>query len=127
MEKEIALPSEQISIPPFQKKNNRWQQLITEHITTIDNLCAQITTRTIFCGQYVPMIRNQLIKQLKQKAVIPTLAAGLRRAGYLAELGLKQLNAGKSDNPATLQPLYLRQPPITKPKRPLVIRKEGNQ
>ena len=30
----------------------------------------------------------------------------------------KRLAAGDSDNPATLQPIYLRRPPITQPKTP---------
>ncbi|MFC2045169.1 tRNA (adenosine(37)-N6)-threonylcarbamoyltransferase complex dimerization subunit type 1 TsaB [Chloroflexota bacterium] len=117
----------EIASAMFQKKGNRWQQLTTEHITTIDDLCSQITTKTVFCGQYIPVIASQLKKHLKQKAFIPTLAARLRRAGYLAELGKKRLEAGSYDNPTTLQPLYLRQPPITQPKRRLVNQHGGNQ
>lgn len=116
----------EIAAAMFQKKGNRWQQLVTEHITTIDDLCSEINTRTVFCGQHLPVIARQLKKQLKQKAVIPNSAARLRRAGYLAELGKKRLTAGDCDNPATLQPLYLRQPPITQPKRPLTIQHGGN-
>ncbi len=38
-------------------------------------------------------------------------------AGFLAELGQLRMKAGKYDSPATLQPLYLRHPAITQPKR----------
>ena len=41
---------------------------------------------------------------------------GLRRAGFLAELGLKRIAAGDYDDTATLQPYYFRGPSITKPK-----------
>ena len=107
---------EEIATALYQKKHNKWCQLTAEHITTVDALCSQITTKTIFCGEFTPLIATQLSKQLKQKAIIPPSAARLRRAGFLAELGLQRLKAGSYDNPATLQPLYLRQPPITKPK-----------
>ena len=107
---------EEIATALYQKKNNKWCQLTAEHITTVDALCSQITTKTIFCGEFTPLIATQLSKQLKQKAIIPPSAARLRRAGFLAELGLQRLKAGSYDNPATLQPLYLRRPPITKPK-----------
>ena len=106
----------EIATALYQKKHNEWRQLTTEHITTVETLYSQITTKTIFCGEFIPLIATQLTKQLKQKAVIPSPATGLRRASFLAELGLKRLKAGDYDNPATLQPLYLRRPAITKPK-----------
>jgi len=106
----------EIATAIYQKKHNKWCQLVTEHITTVDALCSQITTKTIFCGEFIPSIATQLSKKLRQKAIIPPSAARLRRASFLAELGLKRLKAGDYDNPATLQPIYLRRPPITKPK-----------
>ncbi len=106
----------EIATAIYQAKHNEWRQLIAEHITTIEALCSQITTKTIFCGEFIPFIATQLTKQLKQKAVIPPPAAGLRRASFLAELGLKRLKAGDYDNLTTLQPLYLRRPAITQPK-----------
>ena len=89
---------------------------MAEHITTLDALCARITTRTVFCGEYIPAIADEIKERLKQKAVIVSPAARLRRAGFLAELGLKRLKAGDYDNPVTLQPLYLRGPAITQPR-----------
>ncbi len=106
----------EIATAIYQKRNKRWCQLVAEHITTVDALCSQITTKTIFCGEFTPFIVTQLREQLKQRAIIPPLATRLRRAGFLAELGQQQLAAGNYDNPATLQPLYLRRPAITKPR-----------
>ncbi len=107
---------EEIATAIYQKKHSEWRQLIAEQITTVETLCSQITTKTMFCGEFIPLIATQLRKQLKQKAVIPSPATGLRRASFLAELGLKRLKAGDYDNPATLQPLYLRRPAITQQK-----------
>jgi len=106
----------EIATAIYQKKHNEWCQLATEHITTVETLCSQITTKTIFCGEFIPFIATQLRKKLRQKAIIPPSAARVRRASFLAELGLKRVKAGHYDNLATLQPLYLRRPPITKPK-----------
>ncbi len=106
----------EIAIAMYQKKGNKWWQLVAEHITTIDILCSQITTKTVFCGEFIPSISTQLRKQLKQRAVILSPAARLRRAGFLAELGCQQLKAGNYDDLATLQPIYLRRPAITEPK-----------
>ncbi len=106
----------EIATAIYQKKYNKWLKMATEHITTVDALCSQIATKTIFCGEYVLSIVTQLKTQLAQKAVIPPPASMLRRASFLAELGQQQLEVGNYDDPATLQPLYLRHPSITKPK-----------
>ena len=107
----------EIATALYQKKGNEWLQLTPEHITTVEALCSQITTKTVFCGELITSIAAQLRKHLRQKAVIPPPASRLRRASFLAELGQQRLEAGDYDNPDTLQPLYLRRPPITKPKR----------
>ena len=107
---------EEIATAIYQKKGNRWRQLAAEHITTVEALCSQITTKTIFCGEFIPFIATQLRKQHKQRAIISTSAARLRRASFLAELGQQRLKTGNYDDLATLQPLYLRRPAITKPK-----------
>jgi tRNA threonylcarbamoyl adenosine modification protein YeaZ len=109
----------EIATATYRMKGKEWLQLAAEHISTIDALCSQITARTVFCGDFVTLIAPQLRKQLKRRAVIPPPASRLRRAGFLAELGQQRLKAGDYDNLATLQPLYLRHPSITKPKRKL--------
>ena len=106
----------EIATATYQKKYHKWRQLATEQITTVEALCSQISSQTIFCGEFIPFIATQLKEQLKQRAIIPPPATLLRRASFLAELGLKRLKDGDYDNPATLQPIYLRRPPITKPK-----------
>lgn len=106
----------EIATATYQKKYHKWRQLAAEHITTVKALCSQISTKTIFCGEFIPFIATQLKEQLKQRAIIPSPATRLRRAGFLAELGQQQLEAGNYDSLTTLQPLYLRRPSITKPK-----------
>ncbi|UCB42212.1 MAG: tRNA (adenosine(37)-N6)-threonylcarbamoyltransferase complex dimerization subunit type 1 TsaB [Dehalococcoidales bacterium] len=106
----------EISAGMYQRRDDEWLQLVDEHITTVEALCLQITTRTVFCGEYLPAIAPQIKELCQGKAVIPSVVTSLRRAGFLAELGLRRLEAGDHDDPATLQPLYLRRPSITKAK-----------
>ncbi|NQT30938.1 MAG: tRNA (adenosine(37)-N6)-threonylcarbamoyltransferase complex dimerization subunit type 1 TsaB [Deltaproteobacteria bacterium] len=102
---------EEIATALYQKKDNKWQQLAAEHITTVEALDSEITEKTLFCGEYVPVIAGQLKEKLKDKAVIAP--ARPRRASLLSELAKERLKAEDYDNPATLQPLYLRHPAIT--------------
>ena len=107
---------DEIATAMYQMKRKQWHQITAEHITTVETLCSQITTKTVFCGEFIPSIASQLSKLLKQKATMPSPTTALRRASFLAELGLIQLKIGDYDNSATLQPLYLRRPSITKAK-----------
>jgi len=107
----------EIATAIYQMKDNEWHQIIGEHITTVETLCSQITTKTLFCGELTATIAEQLRKQLKRKAIISSSTASLRRASFLIEIGQQRLAAGNHDNPATLNPLYLRRPPITKRKQ----------
>lgn len=99
------------------KKKKGWYQIKAEHITTIAALIPKIKQQTIFCGEISPGVASQIRKVLKTKAVVLSPVAQIRRAGYLAELGYQRLKAGDFDSPATLQPIYLRRPPITERKK----------
>ena len=105
----------EIAVALYQKKDNEWRRLAPEHITTVDALANEITEKTIFCGEYVANIANQFKAKLKEKAVIAP--DRMRSAVSLIELAKPRIDAGDYDDPATLQPIYLRRPAITKPKR----------
>jgi len=98
------------------RNKDSWQQLAPEHITTVEALGSEITEKTLFCGEYLPIIADELKKKLKTKVVIAPDKP--RRAGLLAELAKGRLEAGDYDSPTTLQPLYLRRPAITRRRRP---------
>lgn len=99
------------------RQQDGWQCLAHEHLTTIDKLPAEIYEKTIFCGEIPDGNIEKLIELLGEKAVIPGLEARLRRPSMLARLGWQHLQAEGADNTATLQPIYLRQPPITQRKQ----------
>lgn len=104
----------EIAAAIYQMKDNKWRQLVAEHITTLDALCSGIAARTIFCGELAPQVADELKKKLKERAVIAATVPS--RARLLAELGKRRLDAGDFDHPATLQPLYLRRPAVTRAK-----------
>jgi tRNA threonylcarbamoyladenosine biosynthesis protein TsaB len=108
---------EEIAVAVYQlKKRKGWCQVKEEHLTTLAGLQKEIKETTIFCGEITPVIAAQVKKLFKAKAIIPGPASQLRRAAYTAELGQQRLADNNYDNLATLQPLYLRRPPITERK-----------
>jgi tRNA threonylcarbamoyl adenosine modification protein YeaZ len=100
----------------YQTRYNRWEKISDEKITTPEALCSEIMQKTIFCGDITQAIGNLISDRLKQKAIIASAAARLKRSSFLLELGEKHLRSGYCSNPATLNPIYLRRPHITRPK-----------
>jgi tRNA threonylcarbamoyl adenosine modification protein YeaZ len=100
----------------FYQQNDGWHCLEPERITTAEPLCQQIREKTIFCGEIPPSVVLELQQKLEDKAIIPDTTTRLRHASYLAALGWCYLKEGMKDEPASLQPIYLRQPPITQRK-----------
>ena len=107
----------EVAAAVYQRSGGEWKQVLPEQVTTVEGLCSAIAAPTIFCGEHVPAIAPRIKEILGDKALFVSPAAGFRRAGYLMELGYMRLKARDYDDPATLQPLYLRAPAITEPKR----------
>lgn len=101
----------------FQSRDGEIFQLLEEHLATLDNLCNEINELTIFCGEISTSIETQLKEYLGDKAMVAEAVVRLRRPGYLAWLGWLELAKGNFAELAQLEPLYLRQPPITQPKK----------
>jgi tRNA threonylcarbamoyladenosine biosynthesis protein TsaB len=82
---------------------------------TLAEVCAETTSRALFCGDVDPDVQAALREKLGERAQFPSPAANLRRPGYLAELAWLRLQAGAVDSVATLEPIYLGQPVRVKP------------
>ncbi len=107
----------EIATAVYRMQDNDWKQTVAEHIATLDSLVKETTEKTVFCGELSDAAIGTIKNALGDNAIIPSYSARMRRAGYLAELGQQRLAAGESDDPATLQPIYLRRPAITQPKK----------
>jgi formylglycine-generating enzyme required for sulfatase activity len=42
----------------YQMKGNKWLRINPEHITTLDALCAEISKKTLFCGEYISEVQR---------------------------------------------------------------------
>ena len=101
-----------VSAAFYRQRRGQWQRQGDYRLTKLEELAADIETRTFFCGEIDAQAAELLRERLGAKAVVASPAASLRRAGYLAELGWQRLERGEVDDPAALAPIYLRHPPI---------------
>ncbi len=96
----------------FRSDNNRWDKVVPEHITKVEDLVAEIRESTLFCGEVPEWARPLIAATLGDRAVFSEGISAVRRAGVLAELGWRRIRNGNEDDLMTLQPLYLRRPPV---------------
>ena len=82
-----------------------------------DELLDSITEPTQFCGEGVVPWVSLIKERLGPLAVVMASPSPGIRLWSLAAIARERLAAGKTDNPAALEPNYLRMPSIGGPKR----------
>ncbi|MCL5264229.1 MAG: tRNA (adenosine(37)-N6)-threonylcarbamoyltransferase complex dimerization subunit type 1 TsaB [Chloroflexi bacterium] len=97
----------------YEMRDRTWVELEAPWIGGIDEIRRRISAPTLVCGDTRKEAVVHLCHELGGLITEPAAAGSLRRAGYLAELGGRKLRAGKTDDLASLQPIYLRKPAIT--------------
>lgn len=96
----------------YQERNRKWQRRSPFMVSTLAELCRQIGTHTLFVGEIEAETEATLRDLLGPKALFASPASRVRRAGYLAELGWKELDSRKQVKMGEIEPLYVRQPSI---------------
>ena len=82
-----------------------------DRVCTADDLTAEVTGPTIFCGEGVTVWQEQVAEALGADAQIVRGVPAVR-AWALAVIGQEKLTAGETDDLTILQPQYLRMPSI---------------
>jgi tRNA threonylcarbamoyl adenosine modification protein YeaZ len=106
---------DRIATAIYQQDNN-WHCIKPEYLSTLELVCRQVKQQTYFCGEINPDMRNFIQQKLGSYAIIPPIP-DISHIDALALLGWNKLLNGNQDNLYTLQPLYLRPPHITKPRK----------
>ena len=97
-----------------------WRQLEEPRAVTIAELLTFIDQPQLVCGEVEPGWATELVHHLDGLIHLCPAAGRVRRAGFVAELGWRRLSVGEADDVVTLQPIYLRKPAITRPRRTFV-------
>jgi hypothetical protein len=74
-------------------------------LATLDELSALIEEPTLVIGELTQEARTQLAGDHNTR--LARAAAGVRRAGYLAELGWRQARSGDPGDPHVIDALYV--------------------
>jgi tRNA threonylcarbamoyl adenosine modification protein YeaZ len=86
-----------------------WRELAAPQLSPVDEVVELFPDGALVTGDIDDALAEQLTARGHRVA---RGAASVRRAGLLAELGCRRLQEGRSDDPKSLVPLYLREPAI---------------
>jgi len=96
----------------YQERNRKWQRRSPFIVASLAEICRQIGTHTLFVGEIGAEAEATLRDLLGPKALFASPASRMRRAGYLAELGWRELDSRTQVKMSEIEPLYVRQPSI---------------
>jgi tRNA threonylcarbamoyladenosine biosynthesis protein TsaB len=89
----------------YQWQDDGWQAAETPILVSWAELAGRIDDVVQVSGEVDQAGMDALLGS-GRRVIIASPAQGLRRAGYLAEIGRKRFDAGQIDSPATLAPMY---------------------
>jgi tRNA threonylcarbamoyladenosine biosynthesis protein TsaB len=90
----------------YKPSAGRWQAEGPAKVTTAEELSEKIRKPTLICGELNEEERHRLGRKFKNVS-IASPAQCVRRPGLLAEQAWVRWQAGKTDSPAALAPIYL--------------------
>lgn len=83
-----------------------WKNTGNLEVLTPLDLVERIQSPTVVCGELTDDERR-LLSRHKKNIMLASPAACVRRASFLAELAWERWQAGQTDDPASLSPIYL--------------------
>lgn len=101
----------EVAFAVYQTREGEWGPIIPEQIIPVAALEGHIKEHTLFCGEITPALAADIRDRLGWKAIFAP-PSSLRRAGFLAEIGWRRIQAGHIPPLSDVQPLYLRRPAI---------------
>jgi tRNA threonylcarbamoyl adenosine modification protein YeaZ len=105
----------------FGTRGGRWRRVSPYGVATLDELVADSPAKCLWCGVLSDDDSEQLGSLLGGARRIVSPPHNVRRAAYLLPLAMAAAASGAGGTPAELQPLYLRHPAISSPRRSLVV------
>lgn len=105
----------ELSVGSFVTTDDGLAEVAPPALLTPDALIAETSEETLFCGQHLAAIREQLAEALGRRARFPGPAEGWRRPSVLCVLGWERLQAGEEIGDASAAPIYARPPAISTP------------
>ncbi|MCC6146717.1 MAG: tRNA (adenosine(37)-N6)-threonylcarbamoyltransferase complex dimerization subunit type 1 TsaB [Anaerolineaceae bacterium] len=103
----LSAGRQRLAVGWYAVKGQRWVSEGLPTIMTAEELARQIHKPTYICGEMDVSTRQMLARKYRNVTLAPAPLC-LRRPAYLAEITWERLQEKRTDNLATLSPIYLR-------------------
>jgi len=90
----------------YRAHHGDWQPQGAAQILTAEELHDRINSPTLVCGE-LSEAEQRLLSRKRRNVILASPARSVRRPAVLAEIAWKRWQAGQSDPPETLAPIYL--------------------
>ncbi|MEE8443652.1 MAG: tRNA (adenosine(37)-N6)-threonylcarbamoyltransferase complex dimerization subunit type 1 TsaB [Dehalococcoidia bacterium] len=107
----------QLAWATFAQIQGELSQTSEERISTPEELLSSLPSPALLCGEGVEQYGEALSTSAPKGVVLALPYLPGQRVSALAYLGNIRLKAGQVQDPASVQPLYVRQPTITESRR----------
>ncbi len=91
----------------YRRVRGEWRAQGEVIVTTLDRIGQDWDKPTTLCGELGAAERAAIQARLGERVILVDPARSLRRAGFLAELAWRRLDAGDVDDLDTLRPIYI--------------------
>jgi len=106
----------------FELRDKIWMKVHREQVIASSEIMHYIPNGAIICGEGLTSNPSMIEETMENNIIKIESTEPTVRLGALAQLGFSRLRDGKISDMSNLQPLYLREPSITKPKSPSRIK-----
>ena len=76
---------------------------------SLEELCASVAEPTLFTGEFDADVERRVRALVGRRAAFPPASLRLRRAGHLADLAWRAIEAATAASAADLEPIYVKQ------------------
>lgn len=98
-----------LAVSWYRADRRAWRLFGGPELLANQAFAARISEPTLVCGELTDEERL-LLRRNRKNVILASPAHSVRRPSFLAELAWHRWEAGQRDDPATLAPIYLRQP-----------------
>ena len=102
----------------YEHRKGAWTKLTAERIAAPDEICEGVHEPLLYCGEGVAAFGDALTERLGDLAVLAEQSPPTRSPRTLAVMGSERHRRADHDDVRAIEPLYLRRPSISTPRRP---------
>ena len=115
----LDMGREEVAVAIYNGLDEGWSCVEEGFVSKVEDLCASINTKTVFCGEAVQNHGELINQELGDLAIVSKQILPTRNPAIIAHMGYNKFRRMEFENLSTVEPIYLRGPSISQPRAAL--------